>query len=265
MKRLIILLLCLTCGLMAVAQQENGNTKVKVGVRVGGVGSYYIAPKGQSISLNPSDDYAERSMKIGATAGLSIDILLNPKLHLQTGLMYSLQRNGEHGFGKNDSLFEPETEYDVDAYIKYQSHHLKLPVMLMYHASAKPNHFCLGAGVFADFAMGGRLQYSSSARPTEGDSYLLEGDFNPYEVGNKYLYYHSTNDPFSQKMLVGNGPYFKRFNFGVSAEIGYHISKFYLGAHLDIGVLNMARPDVCGENYKQRPLDVQVMIGYNIN
>ena len=264
MKRLIILFLCLTCSLMAVAQQENDNTKVKVGVRVGGVGSYYIAPKGLSISLNPSDDYAERSMKIGATAGLSIDIPLTQKLHLQTGLMYSMQRNGEHGFGK-DSLFEPKTEYDVDAYIKYRSHHLKLPVMLMYHVSTNPNHFCLGAGVFADFAMGGRLNYSASARPTEGDSYLFEGDFNPYEAGNKYLYYHPTNDPFSQKMLVGNGAYFKRFNLGVSAEIGYNISKFYIGAHLDVGVLNMARPEVCGENYKQRPLDVQVLIGYNIN
>lgn len=267
MKRLIILALCLAYSLMAVAQQENDNPKVKVGVRVGGVGSYYVVPKGVSINLNPSKDYAQQSMKIGATAGLSVDILLTPKLHLQTGLMYSLQRNGEHGFGKDSLLFEPEQkkEYDVDAYIKYRSHHLKLPVMLMYHVSTNPNHFCLGAGVFADFTMGGRLNYSASARPTEGDSYLLEGDFNPYEAGNKYLYYHPTNDSYSQKMLVGNGTYFKRFNLGVSAELGYQISKFYIGAHLDFGVLNMARPEMCGENYKQRPLDVQVLIGYNIN
>lgn len=264
MKRLIILAFCLACSLMAVAQQDNDNPKVKVGVRVGGVGSYYVAPKGEIISLNPSKDYVERSMKIGATAGLSVDIPLTQKLHLQTGLMYSLQRNGEHGFGK-DSLFEPKKEYDVDATIKYRSHHLKLPVMLMYHGSTNPNHFCLGAGVFADFTMGGNLNYSSSARPTQGDSYLIEGDFNPYEAGNKYLYYHPTHDSFSQKMLVGNGAYFKRFNFGVSAEIGYQISKFYLGAHLDFGVLNMARPELCGETYKQRPLDVQVLIGYNIN
>ena len=264
MKRLIILAFCLACSLMAVAQQDNDNPKVKVGVRVGGVGSYYVAPKGEIISLNPSKDYVERSMKIGATAGLSVDIPLTQKLHLQTGLMYSLQRNGEHGFGK-DSLFEPKKEYDVDATIKYRSHHLKLPVMLMYHFSTEANHFCLGAGVFADFTMGGNLNYSSSARPTQGDSYLIEGDFNPYEAGNKYLYYHPTNDSFSQKMLLGNGAYFKRFNFGVSAEIGYQISKFYLGAHLDFGVLNMARPEMCGETYKQRPLDVQVLIGYNIN
>lgn len=264
MKRLTILVLCLACSLMAVAQQNNDSPKVKVSVRVGGVGSYYVAPKGELISLNPSKDYVERFMKIGATAGLSVDIPLTQKLHLQTGLMYSLQRNGEHGFGK-DSLFEPKKEYDVDATIKYRSHHLKLPVMLMYHLSTEANHLCLGAGVFADVTMGGNLNYSSSARPTQGDSYLLDGNFNPYEAGNKYLYYHSTNDPFSQKMLIGNGPYFKRFNFGVSAEIGYQISKFYLGAHLDFGVLNMARPEMCGENYKQRPLDVQVLIGYNIN
>ena len=247
---------------MAVAQQENDNTKVKVGVRVGGVGSYYVAPKGQSISLNPSDDYAERSMKIGLTAGISVDVPLTQKLHLQTGLMYSLQRNGEHGFG---TFSQNGVDTSIDATIKYKSHHLRVPLMLMYHFSTNPNHFCFGAGVFADVSMGGRLNYHSSMSIKPGDSYLFDGDFNPFEPGNKYLQYHKVNDDYIQKTLLGNGPYFKRFNFGISAEIGYQISKVYLGAHLDFGVLNMARPEMCGENYKQRPLDVQIMIGYNIN
>ena len=262
MKRIRILLVLLAVAFSAMAQNDSDNPMVRVGVRVGGVGSYYVAPKDESISLNPSDDYAERSMKIGLTAGLSVDIPLTPKLHLQTGLMYSLQRNGEHGFG---SFSQSDTDYSIDATIKYKTHHLRLPVMLMYHLSTEPNHFCFGAGVFADVVMGGRLNFHSSMRVNPGDSYLFDGDFNPFESGNKYLQYHKVNDDYIQKLLLGNGPFFKRFNFGVSAEIGYQISKVYLGAHLDFGVLNMARPEMCGETYKQRPLDVQVVIGYNIN
>jgi len=262
MKRVWILLLCLACAASAVAQNEGTAPKVKVSVRAGGVGSLYLAPKGQSISLNPSKDYAERSMKIGATAGISVKIPLKPKLFLQTGLMYSLQRNGEHGFA---SFAQSDTDYSIDATIKYKTHHLRLPVMLMYRSSDAPNHLCVGAGVFADLAMGGKVIYSSSMRLNPGDSYLFDGNFNPFEDGNKYLYYHKVGDDYSEKYTLGNGAYFKRFNFGVAAEIGYQISKFYLGAHLDFGLLNMARPELCGENYKQRPLDVQVIIGYNIN
>lgn len=262
MRRIWIFLVCLAYISTAIAQDTATGPKVRVSVRVGGVGSLYVAPKGQAISLNPSQDHPERTMKIGAAAGVSVNFAMTQKLFLQTGLMYSLQRNGEHGFG---TFTESDTVSSVDATIKYTSHHLRLPVMVMYHLSTKPNHFCFGAGVFADVTLGGRLNYSSSVRVNPGDSYLYEGDFNPFEQGNKYLYYHMVSDEYSQKYLLGNGSYFKRFNFGVSAEIGYQISRFYLGAHLDFGVLNMARPEMCGENYKQRPLDVQVMIGYNIN
>ena len=265
MKRLIILALCLACSLMATAQQNTDSPKVKVGVRVGGVGSYFVAPKEESFNLNPSKDYAERSMKIGMTAGLSVDFIIRPKLHLQIGLMYSLQRNGEHGFG---TFSQGDTSLSVDATIKYKSHHLRLPVMLMYHTSTNPNHFCIGGGIFADVAMGGRLNFHSSMLMRYDnieEGYLFDGDFDHFASGNKYLQYHKVNDEFVQKELLGNGPFFKRFMFGVSAEIGYQISKVYIGAHLDFGVFNMARPEMCGETYKQRPLDVQVMIGYNIN
>lgn len=262
MKRIWTLLLCLACIMSSVAQNEETSPKVKVSVRVGGVGSLYLAPKGQSISLNPSKDYAERSMKIGATAGLTVKIPLKPKLFLQTGLIYSLQRNGEHGFA---TFTQSDTDCSVDATIKYNTHHLRLPLMLMYRSSAEPKHFCIGAGVFADLAMGGKLNYSSSLRLNPGDGYLFEGTFNPFQDGNKYLYYHKVGDDYSEKYTLGNGAYFKRFNFGVAAEIGYQISKFYLGAHLDFGLMNMAKVEMCGEPYKQRPLDVQVMIGYNIN
>lgn len=262
MKRTWILLVMLAVAVSAMAQNSSDNPKVRISVRAGGVGSIYVAPKGTSISLNPSKDYAERSMKIGGTVGVIVNVPLKDKLFLQTGLMYSYQRNGEHGFLSTSAN---DTTVSTDATIKYKSHHLRVPLMLMYHLSTEPNHFCFGAGVFADVVMGGRLNFSSSMRMSPGDSYLYEGDFNPFESGNKYLHYHIASDDFTQKMLLGNGPYFKRFNFGVSAEIGYQISKVYLGAHLDFGVLNMARPEMCGENYKQRPLDVQVVIGYNIN
>lgn len=262
MKKICFLLFLLASAVFVFAQNSTDSSKVRVGVRIGGVGSLYVVPKGQSISLNPSNDYAEHSMKIGLTAGLSLNIPLKEKLFLQTGLMYSLQRNGEHGFG---TFSQSDTDYSIDATIKYKSHHIRLPLMLMYHGSTNPKHFCIGAGVFADVVMGGRLNLSASARLTPGDSYIFEGDFDPFSPGNKYMNYHIVSDDFSQKVILGNGPYFKRFNFGLAAEIGYQISKVYLGAHLDFGLLNMARPENCGELYKQRPLDVQVLIGYNIN
>lgn len=262
MKKFCFLLLLLASAVFVFAQNTEDSPKVRISARIGGVGSLYVAPKGTSISLNPSDDYVTRSMKIGISAGLSLKIPVSDKLFLQTGLMYSMQRNVEHGFA---TYLSNDTNYSVDATIKYKSHHLRVPLMLMYQTSTEPNHFCLGAGVFADVAMGGRLNYSASAKLNPGDSYIFEGDFNPFSPGNKYLNYHIVSDEYSQKYLLGNGPYFKRFNFGVAAEIGYQISKVYLGAHLDFGVLNMVRPEMCGENYKQRPLDVQVLIGYNIN
>lgn len=262
MKKFCFLLLLLASAVFVFAQNTDDNPKVRISVRVGGVGSLYVVPKGTSMNLNPSDDHAEQSMKIGLTAGLSVNIPLTNKLFLQTGLMYSMQRNGEHGFA---TYLSNDTNYSVDATIKYKSHHLRLPLMLMYHGSTEPNHFCIGAGVFADVVMGGRLNLSASARLTPGDSYIFEGDFDPFSPGNKYMNYHIASDDFSQKVLLGNGPFFKRFNFGLAAEIGYQISKVYLGAHLDFGLLNMARPEMCGEQYKQRPLDVQVVIGYNIN
>lgn len=262
MRKLFFLLFLLAGAGFVFAQDSDESPKVRVSVRVGGVGSLYVAQKGTSISLNPSKDYAERSMKIGGTAGIMVNVPLKDKILLQTGLMYSYQRNGEHGFLSASSN---DTTVSTDATIKYMSHHLRVPLMLMYRFSTNPNHFCLGAGVFADVAVGGRLNYSASVRMNPGDSYLYEGDFNPFEPGNKYLHYHIASDDFTQKMLLGNGPYFKRFNFGVSAEIGYKVSKVYLGAHVDFGLLNMAHPEMCGEMYKQRPLDVQVVIGYNIN
>lgn len=262
MRKLFFLLFLLAGVGFVFAQDSDESPKVRVSVRVGGVGSLYVSPKGTSIGLNPSDEYATNSMKIGVTAGVAVNVPLTPKLFLQTGLMYSLQRNGEHGFA---TYLVNDTNMSVDATIKYKSHHLRLPLMLMYHHTTNPNHFCAGAGFFADVAMGGRLNYSSSARLTPGDSYIFEGDFDPFSPGNKYLNYHIASDEYTQKYLLGNGPFFKRFNFGVSAEIGYQISKVYLGAHLDFGIINMARPEMCGELYKQRPLDVMVLIGYNIN
>ena len=262
MKKICFLLLLLASAVYVFAQNTDDNPKVRISVRVGGVGSLYVTPKGTSMNLNPSNDYSEQSMKIGLTAGLSLNIPMTNKLFLQTGLMYSMQRNSEHGFA---TYLSNDTNYSVDATIKYKSHHIRLPLMLMYQGSTNPNHFCIGAGAFADVVMGGRLNLSASARLTPGDSYIFEGDFDPFSPGNKYMNYHIASDDFSQKVLLGNGPYFKRFNFGLAAEIGYQISKVYLGAHLDFGLLNMARPEMCGEQYKQRPLDVQVLIGYNIN
>ena len=262
MKRLIILALCLACSLMAVAQQENNNPKVKVGVRVGGVGSCFIVPQNEVISLNPQNSKPKRPMKIGLTAGVTVDIPISQKLNLQTGLMYSLQRAGE----KDQCIYNiGDTNYSVDSKITYKSHHIKLPLMILFQGSNKPNHFVAGVGVFADVALGGKLRYDASAVLTPGGKYLIEGDLNPYNKENQYLRYRLNDDDFWYKHNLGYGSLFKRFNFGISAEIGYQISKVYLGAHIDFGVLNMARPEMCGENYRQRPLNVQVLIGYNIN
>ncbi|MCR4680630.1 MAG: PorT family protein [Bacteroidales bacterium] len=264
MKKILFLSLCLLCSFWGLAQSNTNNeaAKVTVGIRIGGTGSMFIVPKGQNISLNHPMSTSNRTMKIGMTAGIAVDIPLNDHISLQTGLYYSLQRAGVSAV---TAIAQNDTDYSIASEIKFKTHHAKLPLMVMYHSNRSSNHFVAGAGLFVDLGMGGRVIYSSSAVLHPGNSYLVNTDFNPYDKGNKYFYYHETQDDHTDKYFYGKGPLFKRFDAGVSAELGYQFSSFYLGAHLDFGVLNTAHPALCKDNYLQRNLNIQVLLGYNFN
>lgn len=260
MKRFFSLLALLLCSVMLIAQTES--QRVQVGLRIGAGGTAFLVPKTSVSAIHPNGNASMYAMKIGAVAGLAVDIRLKDNCFLQTGLYYSLQRVGETnyaGFNRND------TSCSIAADTKYTLHRMKLPVMFHYHLGTDVRHWTFGIGLFTDVAMGGKLHYSSSAVLTPGGNFLLNADMNPFMFGNKYYNIHEDGDEFSQKHLIGSGPLFNRLDMGLSAEVGYSFPKVYIGVHCDLGLMNMANAKFFGENFVQRNLNAQVLIGYKIN
>ena len=171
-KTTIILLSIMLLFFCATAQEDE--PKVAVGVRVGINGSSLLIPRSTFESAYSTNYNSEQAMKVGAVAGLDIDIKLKEKLSLQTGLFYSWQR-----FGQEQGAVFTDTNnvrYSIGSVNQYTVHHLRLPVMVKYHFSTNPNHFVIAAGLYADYALSGEITYDASAVLTQENQRRTRGE-----------------------------------------------------------------------------------------
>ena len=140
--------------------------------------------------------------------------------------------------------------------------------MLFYHSSAEKNHFVAGAGIYVDAALAGKITYNGSEVISSSDgqqSYIMAGDLNLYTKEPKQIRYSLADDDFINTYPLKEGRVLNRMDFGVSMELGYQISQFYIGVHADFGLLNTMNPKFIQHKYVQRNLNFQLMVGYRIN
>lgn len=258
---------CPSCHCFSAPRHRKTSRKVAVGVRVGINGSSLLIPRSTFESAYSTNYNSEQAMKVGAVAGLDIDIKLKEKLSLQTGLFYSWQR-----FGQEQGAVFTDTNnvrYSIGSVNQYTVHHLRLPVMVKYHFSTNPNHFVIAAGLYADYALSGEITYDASAVLTQENNqstkYFGNGTLNPYKAEKQSLYYHIGNDEYISQYDLFNGKMLKNFDLGAAIELGYQISKFYIGVQADFGLLNIARPEFFGDSFVQRNFNLQLAVGYRIN
>lgn len=279
MKKGLLSILLVLFSLISFSQELVENQIMRVSARIGLNGSSLLYPRnlnGQLMEVPEtifpagvaSGTYnTTSSIKIGATAGLLFDFKLKEKLSLQTGLFYTLQRCGQ----VQTAVFNDtnNTHFSISSDNVYKIHHLKLPVMVNYRFSSNSNYFVVGAGLFVDCALGGDLTYDASAVVTsntdEVSQYLASGNFDPFKKDIKYLYYHMANEDYMYKYNLYNGNILNRFDMGVALELGYQVNKFFVGAHVDIGLLNMSNEEFLGASFAQHNCNFQLMFGYKIN
>ena len=260
----IALFFTLVCFLSAIQAQEE-TQRVQLSARIGLSGTTLLIPN-STISAQYAYGYnTSKQMKLGVSAGLIADIHLKNKLFLQTGLMYGWQRLHQ----VQTAVFEKESHHlSIATENMYKMNRIKIPLMLYYHTSLENNHFVVGAGLFADIALSGKIIYDASCADKDPHgsitNYVASGHFDPFLNDTKYLYYHIANDDFTNKYSLYHGNILNRFKWGIAAEAGYQVSKFYFGAHVDFGLANMMNPKFAGEDYKERLFSFQIMVGYKI-
>jgi len=260
----IILLICLLCPFILINAQDEVQ-RAQVSARIGLSGTSMLIPN-STISNQTAFGYsATQQLKMGVTGGLIADIHLKNKWFLQTGVMYGWQRFHQEQYARFD---QNSHNLSIASENLYTMHRAKVPLMIYYHSTLEPNHFVVGLGLFADVALGGKLTYDASAHVIDPDNeaidYMASGSFDPFRNDHKYLYYHISNDDYTQKYDLYRGNILNRFNFGLAGEVGYQISKFYVGAHVDFGLGNMMNKKFA-ENYVERLISFQIMLGYKIN
>ena len=251
---------------LAVLSAQEEVQRVELSARIGLSGTTMLIPNSTINSFTSYGYYTTQKIKLGVTGGLVVDIHLKDRWFLQSGVMYGWQRLHQV---QNSVFLDGENHLSIASENLYTMHRLKIPVMVYYHTSLEPNHFVVGAGLFADVALSGKIVYDASAVVKDlnnnTSNYVASGQFDPFMNDTKYLYYHPANDDYTQKYRLYHGNILNRFNFGIAGEVGYQISKFYVGAHVDFGLLNMMNKEFAGENYMERLFSFQVMLGYKIN
>lgn len=277
-KHFFLLLFAMLC-FTAFSQEQEETQIMRVSARIGLNGSTMLYPRTMDGALVevPNDFFPtpiasgsynlKSSMKIGVTVGLLFDFRLKEKLSLQTGLYYALQRCGQ----QQSAIFKDSsnTNYSIASDNVFKIHRLKIPVMVNYKFSSQTNGFVIGAGVYADCALGGDITYDASAviTPENGNvgKYVASGNFNPFTKDNKYLYYNAVNDDYTNKYNLYYGNILNRFDFGVALELGYQIQKFYVGLHGEIGLLSTLSSQYVGKSLSMHNANFQLQIGYKIN
>lgn len=275
-KHFFLLLFATLC--FAAFSQENDQI-MRVSARIGLNGSNVLLPRSMDnnmlavpetffpTTISSGNFSLSHSLKIGASAGLVFDFKLKDKLSLQTGIFYSLQRLGQvHSAVFNDNT---DTHFSITTENTVKMHRLKVPLMVNYRFSQNSNSFIIGAGVFADCALGGDIAYDASAVVTSStgaiQKYTASGNFDPFQKDMKHLYYNIVNDDYINKYSLYNGNIYNRFDFGIVAELGYQIHNFYVGLHAEFGLLNMINEQFSGDNVREHNANFQLQLGYKIN
>lgn len=248
-----------------ISQIENHN-RVDIAVRGGINGTTFYIPQKSFDNIQEKNYHSEESMKIGAQAGLSIFVNIKPKLGIQTGLYYHYGSVAQSQSCVYEDL--DKTQYSIGSKNRYKIHRVCLPLMVNYKGVGV-NHFVIGAGLYADCVLHGELNYDASAVVTnpnlEQVNYFANGHFDPFTKDRKYLYYRIGNDDFSQKYRLYDENILNRFDVGACAEVGYQISKAYVGIRANMGLLNMANVRFMGESFRQHNLALHFYVGYTIN
>ena len=278
MKKILFLFLFGARGCSLMAQENNTAPAYTFGIRAGVNGSSLLIRQISFSYISGKSYSSTQKMKIGAHAGFVFDVPIKNKFHFQTGLIYVWQRFGQEQqcrFTKGD-ITVSTTSYSIGSINNYTTHHLRLPLMLNYHFSTNPNHLVIGAGLYLDGTLSGMLAYDASAIVTtvsveEGTTthnYFASGSLDPYKNERQRLYYTLDNEDYVNSYTVHNGNLLKRMDVGVALEVGYQISKFYLGVGADFGLLNMMKVRSKGgyfsDGLAQRNFCLQLNFGYNI-
>lgn len=265
MKKITAIIVCIMLTLGAFAQDDA--QRVGINVRVGLGGSTLMLPQMSKATLATNGYDASQKMKIGGTAGLLADIKLKGNWSLQAGVMYSMQRFTQ----RQTSVFTDTASihYSLSTDNTYKTHRLRVPVMVAYHFAGEKNHFSVAAGLYADVALAGDIAYDASAviTPQHGpeSKYVLGGNFDPFKKDVKYLYYNIADDSHVGKYNLYDGNLLNRFDLGASVEVGYYISKLYIGLQADFGLLDMTNKGYFKPNYVERNFNFNLLLGYKIN
>jgi len=262
MKKLGLLSLCLL--IFAVSSAQTTDSQRVNTYLLGGVNfSKYMIPGSVANPLTLMQNEAAYSMKAGGQVGLFADIKINDHWSVEPGLMYSYQRTQSYFSG---SYAQHDTIISKEATEWYKTHYAKLPVMVNYHFSTNENHFVVGLGLYASCALSSKASLDETQSYSTGLQFSRYGNFDPYLKENRSLYRKIVNDDFVTELPYDFGDnFYHRFEMGLSVKAGYQVSKFYLGVQADFDLLNMANKQYFGNNFAQRDLCLQIMIGYRIN
>lgn len=274
MKKFLFLFLFGALGFSLMAQDNSAPTYT-FGVRAGVNGSSLLIRQISFSYISGKNYTSTQKMKIGAHAGFVFDVPIKNKFHFQTGILYVWQRFGQEQqcrYTEGD-ITVSTSSYSIGSVNTYTTHHLRLPVMINYHFSTKPNHLVVGAGLYLDGCLSGLLAYDASAIVTtvnveEGTTtttnYFGSGNIDPYKNERQRLYYTIDNEDYVNSYTVHNGKMLKRMDVGAALELGYQISQFYIGAGAYFGLLNMCKPEFFSDGFAQRNFNLQLSFGYNI-
>lgn len=262
MKRILgLLVLLIAFSSVSFAQGE-----FKMGLRVGPNFSTFYDVHSDGLDVPTLFSSKENyKMKVGVRAGFVFDVGLTDVISLQPAIYYSYQRMGTNGqYNYSDSLVMTTTEV-------LSMHVLQIPLMVNFslHFRNNYNHaFVLGVGPYFSVALHGMDEMSGGAVDKyTGETYGVRGQANFYK-NEQISYYIKDASGYSQTYVLPmeNHPY-NRCDFGFSFNAGFQLSKFYIGAGCDLGVINSANQkeweNIGVTNYVQRNLNVNILIGYN--
>lgn len=262
MKRLPLLTMAVLLSVSVFAQQED--SKVKVDLSAGYTLSTYFARQElpADVSFRLPDQYY--SLKSGYSVRFGLEVPLKERLSLRTGLSYARQTAGA---AEQTVRQTGDSTCSVDYSEKTTAHNFCLPVMVKYAIPVRENsRFEVAAGPYLNVTAGGKLTGKGSYAYSTGINYTEKMEFDPWKNDKKSVYKQMLSDDFVQEEVLYNGRIARRVDFGLSLELDYKVSRFYIGAAANFGLLNNVAPEISElTGLSRRNFNLQIMIGYQIN
>lgn len=261
MKRLALLTLAVLLSVSAFAQNE---AKVKVDLHAGYTLATYFANQKQTadVTFKLPDQYY--GLKSGYAAGVGVEIPLKERLSLRTGFSYARLVVGA---AEQSVRQTGDSTCSVDYSEKTTAHNFCIPVLVKYAIPVRENRcFEVAAGPYLSVTAGGKLTGKGSYAYSTGVNYSEKIEFDPWKNEKISVYRQMLSDDFVQEEVLYNGRIARRVDFGLSLELDYKVSRFYIGAAANFGLLNNMAPgitDITG--LSRRNFNLQIMLGYQIN